>query len=199
MRRFVLLLCLFAGLFFLAVATPAHAQNAQEYSEMDKVTPLKWANSLIFLIGLGYLIYRYGPAFFNARSADIQKAIEEATGLKLQGEFRRSEADRKMATLPAEIAKIQRQHDEALAREYDRIQQDTKAEAQRIHSVVTSEIAALRKEEARRIRQRTAASAVALAERRLEDRAASDRSNDLDDFFHAVQTGPTTGQQDGQL
>ena len=199
MRRFALLLCLFAGLFFFAGSIPAHAQTTQEYSEMDKVTPLKWANSLIFLIGLGYLIYRYGPAFFNARSADIQKAIEEATGLKLQGEFRRSEADRRMATLPAEIAKIQRQHDEALAREYERIQQDTKAEAQRIHSVVTSEIAALRKEEARRIRQRTAASAVALAERRLESRATSERSNDLDDFFSAIQAGSNTSQQDGKL
>jgi F0F1-type ATP synthase membrane subunit b/b' len=192
-RRLVLLTFCFAGLFLICGVTPAHAQDAQEYSNIDKITPLKWANSLIFFIGLGYLIYRYGPAFFNARSADIQKAIEEATGLKLQGEFRRSEADRRMATIPAEIAKIQRQHDEALAREYDRVQQDTRSEVLRIHSNVTSEIAALRKEEALRIRQRTAAAAVALAECHLQKRVALDGSNDLDDFLFAVQTSNENG------
>ena len=201
MRRLVLFGFVFAGLFLIAAALPAHAQNPEEYSAIDKVTPLKWANTLIFLAGLGWLIYRYGPAFFDARSADIQKAIEEATGLKLQGDFRRSEADRKMATLPAEIAKIQQQHDEALAREYERVQQDTRSEAQRIHANVTSEIAALRKEEARRIRQRTAASAVDLAERRLRERAASEGGNDPHDFLHVVQTGVETPResQDGQL
>ena len=189
MRRLFLFSFVFAGLFLIAAVLPAHAQNPQEYSAIDKVTPLKWANTLIFFAGLAWLIYRYGPSFFDARSADIQKAIEEATGLKLQGDFRRSEADRKMATLPAEVAKIQQQHDEALAREYERVQQDTRSEVQRIHANVTSEIAALRKEEARRIRQRTAASAVDLAERRLQDRTASQGGNDLHDFLDVVQTG----------
>jgi len=186
-RRLALLTCLGLALFLVCGLTPAWAQNPQEYSAIDKVTPLKWANTLIFWAGLAYLIYRYAPPFFNARSADIQKAIEEATGLRIQGEFRRSEADRKMATLPAEIARIQREHDEALAREYQRVQRDTECEIERINATVTAEIDALRKDGVRRLRQRTAALAVDLAERHLQDRLASDRANYLPDFLGAVE------------
>ena len=195
MRRLILSALFCSGLFLVCGVTPAKAQDAQEYSAIDKVTPLKWANSIIFFAGLAYLIYRYGPPFFNARSADIQKAIEEATGLKLQGEFRRSEADRKMATLPAEIQKIQQQHDEALAREYERIQRDTESEVQRIQAAVTAEIAALRKDGTRRIRQHTAESAVNLAERRLQARLASDDGNYLPDFLSAVERGAEPEQR----
>lgn len=196
MRRPVLLTLVCAGLFFVCGLTPAKAQSAQEYSAIDKVTPLKWANSLIFYAGLAYLIYRYGPPFFNARSADIQKAIEEATGLKIQGEFRHSEADRKMAMLPAEIKKMQQQHDEALAREHERVQQDTESEIQRMHANVTAEIAALRNEGTRRIRQRTAVSAVDLAERRLQERLASDDGNYLPDFLRAIERGSEQESQE---
>ncbi len=189
MRRLTLLTLFCSGLFFVCGLAPAKAQDIQQYSAIDKVTPLKWANSLIFLAGLAYLLYRYAPPFFNARSADIQRTVEEATGLKIQGEFRRSEADRKMATLPSEIQLIQQQHDEAIAREYERMQRDTESEVRRIHANVTAEIAALRNEGTRRMRQRTAASAVDLAERRLQERLESEGGNYLPDFLHAVEHG----------
>lgn len=195
MRRFFLL-CLFCGGLLLAGAVqPVQAQTPQEYSAIDRVTPLKWANSLIFYAALAYLIYRFGPPFFNARSADIQKAIKDATGLKLQGEFRRSEADKKMATLPAEIEKIRRQHDESLAREYERVQAETEAEIRHIHANITAEIAALRKEGTRRIRRHTAASAVDLAERRLRNRLAAASSNNVADFLDAVERGREQGRR----
>lgn len=189
MRRLLPTTLFCFGLFFFGGLQIASAQDAQEYSAIDKVTPLKWANSIIFFAGLAYLIYRYSPPFFNARSADIQKAIEEATGLRIQGEFRRSEADKKMATLPGEIAKIQQQHDEALAREYERVQRDTECEVQRIHMGVAAEIAALRKEGVRRVQQHTASAAIDLAERRLRDRLQSSTSNNLQDFLAAVERG----------
>jgi F0F1-type ATP synthase membrane subunit b/b' len=186
-RRLVLSATFGCALLFLGDARLAKAQSPQEYSAIDRLTPLRWANWFIFAAGLGYLIYRYGPPFFNARSADIQRTIEEATGLKLQGDFRRSEADRKMATLPAEIEKIRRQNDENLAREHERVLRETEAEIQHIHSNIDAEISALRLEGAQRLRRHTAEAAIALAERRLRDRLASGQDNFLPDFLNAVK------------
>lgn len=186
MRRFVLSLAFGCALLFGDVHS-ANAQSPQEYSAIDRLTPLRWANWLIFAAGLGYLIYRYGPPFFNARSADIQKAIQEATGLKLQGDFRRSEADKKMATLPAEIEKIRRQNEESLAHEHERVLRETEAEIEHIHANIAAEISALRLEGAQRLRRHTAESAIALAERRLRDRLLSEHDNFVPDFLQAVE------------
>ncbi|HSU30079.1 MAG TPA: hypothetical protein VLJ11_02490 [Bryobacteraceae bacterium] len=187
MRRFVLSLAFGCALLLFGNVRSANAQSSQEYSAIDRLTPLRWANWLIFAAGLGYLIYRYGPPFFNARSADIQKAIQEATGLKLQGDFRRSEADKKMATLPAEIEKVRRQNEESLAREHERVLRETEAEIQHIHANIAAEISALRLEGAQRLRRHTAESAIALAERRLRDRLVSEPDNFVPDFLQAVE------------
>lgn len=187
MRRFVLSLAFGCALLLFGDVHSANAQSPQEYSAIDRLTPLRWANWLIFAAGLGYLIYRYGPPFFNARSADIQKAIQDATGLKLQGDFRRSEADKKMATLPAEIEKIRRQNEESLAREHERVLRETEAEIQHIHANIAAEIAALRLEGTQRLRRHTAESAIALAERRLRDRLVSEQGNFVPDFLQAVE------------
>jgi len=186
-RRFVLSLAFGCALLLFGNVRSANAQSSQEYSAIDRLTPLRWANWLIFAAGLGYLIYRYGPPFFNARSADIQKAIQEATGLKLQGDFRRSEADKKMATLPAEIEKVRRQNEESLAREHKRVLRETEAEIQHIHANIAAEISALRLEGAQRLRRHTAESAIALAERRLRDRLVSEPDNFVPDFLQAVE------------
>jgi F0F1-type ATP synthase membrane subunit b/b' len=186
-RRLVLSLAFGCALLLFGDVRSAQAQSPQEYSAIDRLTPLRWANWLIFAAGLGYLLYRYGPPFFNARSADIQKAIQEATGLKLQGDFRRSEADRKMATLSGEIEKIRRQYEQSMAREHERVLRETEAEIQHIHANIDAEISALRLEGAQRLRRYTAESAIALAERRLRDRLLSEQGNFVPDFLQTVE------------
>ena len=94
---------------------------------MDAVTRWKIANTLIFAIGLGYLIAKYAPAFFNARSGEIQKAIQDATGLKIEAEFRSSEIDRKMAGLAEEVKKLRQQYADELEREHERFRHETEA------------------------------------------------------------------------
>ena len=76
---------------------------------MDKVGIWKLINSAIFAVLLGWFLWKYAPRFFNARSADIQRAIKEATGLKLDADYRYSEIDRKMALLGEEVQKM-REH-----------------------------------------------------------------------------------------
>src|SRR5581483_9138661 len=150
----------------------------------------KIVNTAIFVIGLAYLIRKYAPAFFNARSADIQKAIKDAMGLKIEAEFRYSEIDRKMATLTDEVKRMRAQSAAEMEREHQRVRNETAMEIEHIHKNVAAEMEALRKEGRRQVRQQTAQLALQLAERRLRDRFASSASEGLvQDFVQLIERG----------
>jgi F0F1-type ATP synthase membrane subunit b/b' len=177
-----------AAVFFL-MAIPVFAQEGEPHG-LDKVTLWKVANTLIFAAGLGYLIAKTAPGFFNARSAEIQKAIQDATGLKIEAEFRSSEIDRKMATLAAEVNKLREQSAAEMEREHARIRKDTSAEIEHIHRNVAAEIDAFQLGGIGQIRQHTAKLALELAERRLASQLSSnDQEEMLSDFVHLVEQG----------
>jgi F0F1-type ATP synthase membrane subunit b/b' len=190
-RRF-LRFYLVAGLLLSAAAFHAAAEvpNSQETAAIDRVTLWKIANTLIFAAGLGYLVARYAPAFFNARSSEIQKAIQDATGLKIEAEFRSSEIDRKMAGLAEEVKRLRQQYADELQREHERFRHETEAEIQHIHHNVGAEIEALRLEGTQHVRRHTAQLALELAERRLQERAALEQQDNLvQDFVDLVERG----------
>lgn|GEM_PF-1654187 len=185
-------LCACAAMLMLASGAQAFAQETlqQETAALDAVTRWKIANTALFLIGLAFLIWKYGPAFFNARSADIQKAIQDATGLKIEAEFRHSEIDRKMATLAQEVKKLREQSAVEMERERERFRRDTEMEIDHIQHNVAAEIEAFRKEAALEIRQHTAQLALSAAERQLRDRFATAEPEEfLQDFVHLVERG----------
>lgn len=197
MLRHILRVTLLAGLLFAAADRPLHAQRNGENQATADTNPnenpdTKWhlINTAIFAIGLGWAIWKMAPAFFNARSADIQRAIKEATGLKMQADLRYSEIDRKMATLPDEVKRMREQSAFELEREHRRRQEETAREVKRIEDASTAEVEALRQEAIQAARQRTARSALQLAEERLAARV-SGASNDelLRDFIHLVERG----------
>ncbi len=65
----------------MAGAASLHAQPSErEVAAMDRLGKWKIINFCIFAGGLGYFLARFAPRFFNARSSDIQKAIQDATG-----------------------------------------------------------------------------------------------------------------------
>lgn len=204
MRRSILrsLLC---GAFLLTLTmafAPAQRVNAQTAEEKSAASQesggeqedadFKWhlINTGIFALGLGWAIWKFAPGFFNARSADIQKAIQEATGLKLQADLRYSEIDRKMALLPEEVNKLKEEARIAMDREYTRRKEDTARDLRHIQDTSAAEIEAIRLESIRQLRQRTAQLALQRAERRLAERSP-DSSNDelMQDFLHLVERG----------
>ena len=195
-RKFFRLL-FFAATLLIAYGRPLHAQGetekqlASEAGENEK-PDAKWhlINTALFAIGLGWAIWKIVPGFFNARSADIQRAIKEATGLKMQADLRYSEIDRKMATLPDEVKRMKEDSAIEMDREHRRRQEQTAREVRRIHDASAAEIEALRQDAIRGARQRTAQSALQLAEERLAARV-SGSSDDalLQDFIHLVERG----------
>src|SRR5581483_7324992 len=111
----------------------------------DPVTIWKVVNTALFVIGLGWLMWKYGPSFFNTRSASIQKAIQDATGLKIEADFRYSEIDRKMAGLADEVRKIRQQAAIELERDHARFREETRLEIEHIHHNVQADIDAFRR------------------------------------------------------
>jgi F-type H+-transporting ATPase subunit b len=195
--RHILRATLFAGLLFTAADQPLHAQANGEKGPIADSNPnenpdTKWhvINTALFALGLGWAIWKMAPAFFNARSADIQRAIKEATGLKMQADLRYSEIDRKMASLPEEVKRMREQSAFELEREHRRRQDETAREVKRIEDASAAEVEALRQEAIQAARQRTARSALQLAEERLAARVSGSSNDDLlRDFIHLVERG----------
>ena len=192
-RRGLLPLFLLCGLA-LTTGSLAFAQGpaATDAREEQREFNLHLANSILFAIGFGYLLWRVAPSFFNARSADIQKAIKDATGLKIQADFRYSEIDRKMATLPQEVERMRAEARAAMEREHERIRRETEEELEHIRKKVAFETDAFSKDATRRLRLHTGRLALNAAERRLRDQADSLSSGEfVDDFIHLVEEGKT--------
>ncbi|MBV8896417.1 MAG: ATP synthase F0 subunit B [Acidobacteriaceae bacterium] len=185
---------LFAAIpaMLLAAALQLCAQETreQETAALDAVTRWKIVNTAIFAILVGWFLWKYAPRFFNARSADIQKAIKDATGLKLEADYRYSEVDRKMASLGEEVNRLREQARVEWEREHERLRHEAEMEIEHIHHNVANEIEAFRLEGSQQLRQHTARLSLELAERRLRDRfAAGEPADLLQNFIHLVEKG----------
>jgi F-type H+-transporting ATPase subunit b len=157
---------------------------------MDVVTQLKVINFAIFALCLGYALFKLGPRFFNARSADIQKAIKDATGLKLEADYRYSEIDKKIASLGEEVKKLRAENEAEMERERERVRRETETQIGHIQDNTAAEIDAWRIEGVRQVRRYGVQMAVALAERRLQARlAAGEMDAAIHDFVNLVRQG----------
>jgi F0F1-type ATP synthase membrane subunit b/b' len=165
MRRSLLLISL-TVLPFVPIRAQEHSGSTNQENHL---MVWKWINFGILAAGLGYVIAKNGPRFFNARSEEIQKAIQDATGLKIEADFRVSEIDRRMAGLGAEIQKLREAAKSELERESQRIDSDTRVALHRIQEHTTREIEALRHQAALAVRQHAVRLATDLAILNLTD------------------------------
>jgi F0F1-type ATP synthase membrane subunit b/b' len=177
--------------FVLLSISPVYSRQnlsggaAREERREEKEDTWKWANFALLVAGLGYLAAKNAPAFFNARSEEIQKAIKDATGLKVQADFRSSEMDRRMATLQSEIQKLREQSKAEAEREAERISQETQAAVARIQEHTNREMEALRYQASLAVRERAVRLAADLAVARLREHPEEVNQNELVRTFAA--------------
>jgi len=177
-------------LFGAALQLAAQEAAAQETALLDAVTMRKIVNTAIFFALIGWFLWKYAPRFFNARSADIQKAIQDATGLKLEADYRYSEVDRKMATLGEEVKHMREQARKEWERERERLRQEADEDIRHIRNNVANELEAFRLEGVQHLRRHTARLALESAERRLRHRFAQGEPDALmQNFIHLVERG----------
>lgn len=193
MRKLLLLSALlFVG---LSTAPRALAQEtpSQREADIDQEGDLmKWKliNTGIFALLLGYGVMTLAPRFFQARSLDIQKAIKDATGLKIEADFRYSEIDKKMSNLSGEVARMKAEAAAEMEREHDRLKRETAQEVEHLDRNADFEIDSLRAEGALQVKRHTAQLALALAERRLQSHfAQNDGQNNVREFVSLVGAG----------
>ena len=182
MKRRLLPLALL-GLFFVSVGLPAQETGGAHDPDAAveghaSLEGWKWLNFAILAAGLGYLIAKKAPAFFQARSSEIQQNIEAATGLKIEADFRASEVDRKMATLAHELTHIRQAAQDEMEAERGRIREQTASILAKIQEHTSEEISGIRRTASLQLQRFTAEQALALSESRLRaylDPQAHDR------------------------
>jgi F0F1-type ATP synthase membrane subunit b/b' len=197
--RLVLFTALLTPLGAYSQESPAAEQKAESPEKEAQDNPetgvgrdllFKWINFGIFAGGLGYFIVKKGPAFFNARTADIQKAIKDATGLKMEADFRSSEIDRKMATLGAAVQRLRDESKHEMELEHERILRETETAVKRLQQHFAMEVASLQQNARTELHRHTSELAVSMAASRLRDQLTGDDQSRLIGFFaDAVQRG----------
>lgn len=190
MRR-LLLLTLLAGVSLVSANAQerhsAHPYRNALQSNEDPLVVWKWIDFALLAGAIGYWAYRKGPAFFNARTEEIQRAIKDATGLKLDAEYRSSEVDRKMATLAVEIQRLREAAKTEMQKESKRIDEETRLALERIHDHTAREIDSLRRQAQLTLRQHAVQLAVDLAAAHLRDNVNdADRDRLVRSFANAL-------------
>ena len=192
MRRRWLILWLCA-LFSLATGVTAFAQERSQQpsaSEQDPSAPWKVTNFLIFALGLGWFLAKKGPRFFAARSADIQKAIKDATGLKMDADLRYSEIDRKIASLAETVKQLRDQGAIEMEKVHQQILRQTEQQIQHIRESTVTNIEASQAQGRRQIKRYMAGLTLTLAEQRLRKQLSEVEPDDLfHNFVNLVERG----------
>jgi len=168
-------------LVLTAVVCCAQEPGAAE----DKYAVWKWINFLILAGGLGYLMAKNLPAFFQSRTASIQKGIAEAQLMKQDAERRAADMDRRMSALGAEIDKFRAASQAEMQQEGERIRQETAAQIRKLEQQAEVEIESAGKTARRELKSYAADLALDLAEQRVRARLDGKTEAALVDSFVA--------------
>ncbi|MBV8477322.1 MAG: ATP synthase F0 subunit B [Acidobacteria bacterium] len=189
-RWLILWLCAF---FSLATGVTAFAQERSQQpsvSEQDSSAPWKITNFLIFALGLGWFLAKKGPRFFAARSADIQKAIKDATGLKMDADLRYSEIDRKIASLAETVKQLRDQGAIDMEQVHQQILRQTEQQIQHIRESTAAEAQALHARGHREVKRYITGLTLSLAEQRLQKHLSEGEPDSLfQNFVNLLERG----------
>ncbi len=166
-----------------ALAACLLAQGGPEAETGDPWLGWKWANFAILAAGLGYLIRKHAPAFFEQRSLEIRQGIAEATKIKQEAEARAAAMERRLASLESEIAGMRAAAREEIDAEGGRISRETVQRLQRIQAQSAQEIELMTRALREDLRKHSARLALDLAEQRIRSRITKETEDSLADRF----------------
>jgi F-type H+-transporting ATPase subunit b len=150
-----------------------------------KLTGLSLGNAYLFCVVLNFVVVagvivwagrKYLPGIFRARTAAIQKAMQEAQKASEQARRKLAEIDARLMKLDVEIGMIRDQAEHEGAAEEARIRAAAEDEARKIVEGAQQEIAAAAKAARRELTAYAADLAVALAQKQIRVDAATDQA-----------------------
>ncbi|MCZ2156144.1 MAG: ATP synthase F0 subunit B [Bryobacterales bacterium] len=164
-----------------AYTTPAAADSGGEHGSGEHgaslggehVTLWKTANFALFIGLMVYFLWgKAGPFFAENRNA-ITRQISHAATKAEEAQARLSAIELKLAGLDKEIAGIREHAASEMARDRERIEQETAAAIQRLQERAESEIHSATMQAQARLRRQAAVSALELAEQMVKAEAAT--------------------------
>lgn len=143
----------------------------------------KWANFVLLVVGLGYLVAKTLPPLFKSRTEEIQKGIAEARAIKQDADKRAAEVDARTATLAADIERFRVEAKAEMQQEGERVRQETEAQIARLEHQAQQEIEISGKIARRELKNYAAKLSLDLAEQRVRERLTPKTEQELVDAF----------------
>jgi F-type H+-transporting ATPase subunit b len=183
MKRLIWIAMLGAGLCMGQESAQPKGET-KETSE-DPLAVWKWANFVILVGGLGYLVAKSVPAMLRSRGEEIRKGIDEAQKVKLDAEKRAADMEARMAKLGADIEAFKVQAKGEMEQEGKRILEQTAIQAKKLEAQAAAEIEAAVKAARAGLKQYAADLSIDLAAQRIQARLDSSTEAGLVDNFLA--------------
>ena len=189
MRRWIATLLMAATL----AVVPAYSQEPKSETAGKKeeggMELWKFANFIILVGILGYLLKKNGAPLLAARSREIRDGL--AAGEKAAAEARAKAAavDARLAGLEMEIAGLRDEARTGRDHEAERIKRETTNEINRMRQHATMEIESASKQARLDVQRHAARLALDLAEKKVRDRMSAPTQAGLVDRFVADLTG----------
>jgi F-type H+-transporting ATPase subunit b len=150
-------------------------------------------NFAILAVALGAGIKKLLPGLFRARTASIQKSIEDARKASTEANTRLSAIQERLSKLDAEIASIRSTAEEQGRAEEQRLLAATEEEKRKILQSAEQDIAAAAAAAQRDLKNFAAELAVSLAEKKIAVSESADR-NLVRDFTQSLGNGTRGGK-----
>jgi len=158
--------------------------SAQEGGAMpEPAAGWRWANFVLLVLGLGYLLAKMLPPLFKSRTDEIQKGIAEARAIKQDADKRAAEIEARTATLGADIERFRVEAKAEMQQEGERIRQETAAQIARLEIQAQQEIEISGKIARRELKSYAAKLSLDLAEQRVRERLTPQTEQELVDAF----------------
>jgi len=160
-RRFLQLAARLFLAFFL-MALPVLAAEGAEPDPADSTAGLifRWLNFLIVFGGIGWLIAKYGGAFFRGNAKEIAASIVEATAAKTEADRELRQVEAKVARLDQDVAEMRGEARRNWAAESERLRASGLAEIEKINVAARGELAASERAAQQQVREIAASMAV---------------------------------------
>jgi F-type H+-transporting ATPase subunit b len=179
-RRALWLAALSLGLAFLAFAQEGSASGAETG---DPWLVWKWINFAILAAGLGYLIGKAAPAYFQSRRAEIQQALTEATREIKDAQAKAADLELRFSSIKNEIERLRGEARSVMTVESQRIRQETEKHLKRIEEQTEQEITLMTRAAREELHKYSARLALELAGERIKTRMTGDTDAGLVDRF----------------
>jgi F-type H+-transporting ATPase subunit b len=181
MRRAAFALAL--GMAFAPSILPQEAAARPEAEQHDPWIFWKWINFAILAGGLGYLISKHAPAFFDNRSKEILQGIADGAKALQEARSRAASIEQRLAGIQTEIDKLRGAGRAEMTEEGERMQRETERHLQKLQEQAAQEITLMTRASKDELRKYSAELALQLAEQRIRSRITKEDQNGLMDAF----------------